>query len=127
MGNIAATPDQATHDQAISSPVDCASAPLAIPKRRETFADWLFAWLSDQAPDPLPPLQRIAADLPPFGHRIVTHYTIWNALAKLSREGRIAWRCGTRSLHRGHQAIRIIATGRVLKTAGCPFEPDAPR
>ena len=48
------------------------------------------------------------------------------ALVLLRRDGRILWRSGTRSEARGHQAIRVVATRKVLKTAGCPFEAPTP-
>lgn len=77
----------------------------------------LYAWLRCRESDELPRLRDIAEQA-----GITSHYVVWLALATLMRQGRITLRHGTRSLHRGHQAIRVLATGRVLKTAGCPFE-----
>lgn len=78
----------------------------------------LYAWLLAHDTDELPRLIDLAEAV-----GIASHYDVWGSLEMLVRHGRITRRNGTRSLHRGHQAIRILATGRVLKTTGCPFEP----
>lgn len=81
---------------------------------------WLMTWLKTRDSDVLPRMIEIARECP------LTHsyYDIDSALRFLQRRGRITWRTGTRSANRGHGAIRVNATGRVLKTAGCPFGPD---
>jgi hypothetical protein len=85
--------------------------------------EWLYRWLLMRESDVLPRLIDIARDAPEFRScRTATPYELWSALHRLSKSGRILWRCGTRSENRGHQAIRIRETGRVLKTAGCPFD-----
>lgn len=83
--------------------------------------DWLITWLTERESDTLPRLIQIANECPLTN----SYYDVDNALRWLRYRSKIAWRSGTRSENRGHSAIRIIATGRVLKTAGCPFEPPA--
>jgi hypothetical protein len=52
-------------------------------------------------------------------------WLVCGALALLASPANrfLVMRHGTRSQHRGHYAIRIVSTGKVLKTIGCPFEP----
>jgi hypothetical protein len=84
------------------------------------WATWLYRWLCDRETDVLPRLVGIASAAPYAG----SVYSVDTALRQLRKAGLIAWRTGTRSENRGHGAVRIIATGRILKTSGCPF--DAP-
>lgn len=77
----------------------------------------LLGWMRDHHGD-LPPLAIIATTL-----SVPTAMDAWSLLVRLQRNGVIAWRSGTRSEARGHQAIRVVATGKILKTRGCPFEP----
>jgi Bacterial regulatory proteins, gntR family len=83
-------------------------------------ANRLQDWLAAHPHDELPRLRAIGAAIGSTG------YDVWDALTLLEDDGKIVRRHGTRSENRGHQAIRIIATGRVLKTAGCPFDPPPP-
>ncbi len=45
------------------------------------------------------------------------------AFDALAKQGFLVMRHGTRSENRGHYAIRIVSTGKIIKTANCPFEP----
>jgi hypothetical protein len=80
---------------------------------------WVYYWLF-QHEGPLPKLADIAKQYP---RQRIEAYNIHQALASLNRSKRIRWRSGTRSLHRGHQAICIVSSGKVLKTIDCPFDP----
>lgn len=77
----------------------------------------LFLWLQAYQGD-LPKLSGVAKAVP-----LPSHYDAWDALDYLRKAGRIMWRSGTRQANRGHQAVRMLDTGKVLKTAGCPFDP----
>lgn len=65
----------------------------------------------------LPPLSEIARAI---GVQDATHAVtrVTSAIATLERRGLISW---TRPA-RGQHAIRIVATGAVLRSAGCPAE-----
>lgn len=80
----------------------------------EKLLDWLTEWQSDELPN-LTEIGRGLSD-PTDG------YGVHALLTTLKSDGKIAWRSGTRSENRGHQAVRLTS-GRVLKTVGCPFEP----
>lgn len=71
----------------------------------------------------LPHLSRLAELYPGSVHLT----KIDTELRWMVANGIITRRTGTVRENRGHAAIRVIATGRVLKTAGCPFEPPEPR
>jgi hypothetical protein len=79
-------------------------------------ADLLLAWLDVWGGEHLPPLAEIAKSL-----RFSSQYEVWGALSSLEKRSLIRWRHGTRSENRGHQAVQIVSSGKVLKTAGCPF------
>lgn len=87
--------------------------------RGEEMHTWLLTWLTERASDVLPRAKGIAAQCP----GVASVYSIDAALRHLAGKGAITRRTGTVSENRGHAAIRIVATGRVLKTPGCPFEP----
>lgn len=90
--------------------------------RDEEIRAWLLRWLIERESDVLPRVAAIAGQCPLTSD----HYTIDQNLRQLVKHGLIVRRTGTRLQNRGHAAIRIVATGRVLKTSGCPFEaPDA--
>jgi hypothetical protein len=93
---------------------------MSRPLNRNTvlLATWLYDWLLAHE-GPLPPLGEIAKLYKPFK---VEAYNLHAALRSLQTGSKLRWRSGTRSQHRGHQAIRIIQTGKVLKTSCCPFE-----
>lgn len=80
----------------------------------------LLAWLRSWQGPVLPRMGYIATLLPGRW----TAYTTCNVMATLASRREIDLRHGTRSLHKGHYAIRI--DGRVLKTEGCPFDPPDP-
>lgn len=82
-------------------------------------AEWLLDWLISRQSDMLPRMKEIGALCPEW----TDSHGIHNAFRELARKQRILWRAGTVSENRGHCAVRIIPSGRVLKTAGCPFEP----
>ncbi|MEJ0017508.1 MAG: hypothetical protein WDN25_13275 [Acetobacteraceae bacterium] len=79
--------------------------------------DWLAALDGD-----LPSLTGIADAI-----GAPSAYVVWSTLDRMRAAGVIAWRSGTRSENRGHQAIRLVATGKTLRTAGCPFDPPGDR
>lgn len=85
--------------------------------------DWLYRYLvAYSMAEPLPKLKTIAAAAP-ADVMVLDAYLVSGALDQLAEQGKIRYRHGTRSEHRGHQAIRIVVSGAVLKTAGCPFDP----
>lgn len=92
--------------------------PTRFRPRPPEIADWLLKWLTERESDVLPRMIDIARECPVTN----TYYAIDATLRALRSKGFIAWRSGTRSENRGHSAIRVISTGRVLKTAGCPFD-----
>ena len=75
----------------------------------------------------LPRLVELAAMLRFGDRRVVDHYQVHDALRWLWHHRMIAWKHGTRSRDRGHQAIRLAASGHTMKTAGCPFDAPHPR
>jgi hypothetical protein len=81
-------------------------------------AVWLLSWLTSKETDTLPRLTAIGLLAP----HVTDSYGVHQALVRLRKQRSILWRCGTRGEDRGHQAIRVVATGRVLTTEGCPFE-----
>ncbi len=54
-------------------------------------------------------------------------YDVACAFYRLVKRGTIALNSGTRSYARGHFALRIVSTGTVLRTVGCPFNPPDAR
>ena len=90
--------------------------------RAEALYRLLLDFAETRPVPPLPRLGRLAALVPDT----FSAYEVYNALSILRNSGRIRWQSGTRSVARGHQAIRIVATGAVLRTAGCPFEAPLP-
>jgi len=100
-------------------------------ERSALLREWTYRFLLGLDPQkPIPSMTTIGlAFSAATGVRFVRHrgkYAVLmnEALIGLERRGLILRRHGTRSEHRSHQAIRIVSTGNVLKTAGCPF--DAP-
>lgn len=88
-------------------------------RNQHTVARWLLQWLADRETEILPRMRVIAGFCPEPVHstRIDTE------LRWLVKEGLITRRTGGRRELRGHAAIRVVASGRVFKTSGCPFEP----
>lgn len=84
--------------------------------QRAATAGILYEWLATQD-EVIPSLGGIAQAMGG-----ADAYRIHGLLTQLRGQARISWRSGTRSERRGHQAIRL-ASGKVLKTVGCPFEP----
>ncbi len=81
-------------------------------------AQALYGWLLRHPPDqPLPRAAEIAtaAGLPDAG-------IVCNMFDRLSSgPQRVIYHVhGTRSRYRGHRAVRLLLTGRVLATDGCP-------
>lgn len=92
--------------------------------RHTVLTGWLHDFLcSLNADEPLPRPAEIARIFRRSTGGAGDAYLVCGALLSLDQRGFIALRHGTRTEHRGHQAVRIIATGAVLKTEGCPFEP----
>lgn len=75
-----------------------------------------MAWLRQHQGEVISSLTSIAKAL---GLREA--YYVSQALTALQRRGIITWRHGTRSKDRGHQAIRVLATGRCYHTENCPW------
>jgi len=95
--------------------------------RRTQISDWLFGFLSDlPSGATLPWLSEIARHGPHIDRLRTTHEDIRRSLGQLQQRRLITWRSGTNFHHRGHQALRLIATGRVIKTYDCPFDPPQP-
>lgn len=88
--------------------------------RMKQCAAGLMDFLTMLPDGPLPRMAEIAKQLPGGPWEA---YNVAMAMEALSTQRRIAMRHGTRSAHRGHYALRIVLTGRELKTEGCPFEP----
>jgi hypothetical protein len=83
--------------------------------------DLLYAWLTARSPAELPRPFEIAAALPGIGG--------WRAVAlafrSLERRGLIEERHGTRGTPPFHRLVRIVATGKEMRTAGCPLTFDS--
>ncbi len=88
----------------------------------EQRADALYKWLIERPPGALPRLAAIAAAL----REMETVAAVSDAFRLLVRQGRIEQRHGTLRLARGHRLVRIVATGALLQTAGCPLTFDSP-
>lgn len=86
---------------------------------RQVNANWLLGWMIDRQSDVLPRLTELGSLMP----EKTDGYGAHDVLKALHVQGRISWRSGTVSEARGHQAVKILPSGRVLKTEGCPFEP----
>lgn len=84
---------------------------------RRAICEWLDAQPHDA---PLPRMSELAASMPDAAR--ANAYAVCGALVVLERSGAIVMRHGTRSEARGHYAIRVVATGHVHRTKGCPFE-----
>jgi hypothetical protein len=94
---------------------------MSQPLRGAGCAEALKLFLQDVGDKPLPRLRDIALKMP---IRLSADAWLVSAgLEILARRNVIAMRHGTRTEARGHYAIRVMATGQVLKTDGCPFEP----
>jgi hypothetical protein len=84
-------------------------------------ADALYALLLDCLTGPLPHSAVILRALP----ELRTTSGVSSAFRSLERRGRIEQRFGTRHCQ-GHRIVRIVATGAVLRTAGCELTFDDP-
>lgn len=82
-------------------------------------AGWLLEWLAARETDDLPVIKTLETLYP----GIASGYTIDQAFRLLVRQGAVTRRTGTRMVGKGHAAVRVIATGRVFRTQGCPFQP----
>ena len=98
-----------------------ATSPAARNSRVNQVATWLLEYLGQRESDVLPHLRAFEHLYP----GMVSLYTIDQAFRLLVRQSAITRRTGTRHIGRGHAAVRIIATGRVFRTDGCPFDPPA--
>jgi hypothetical protein len=80
----------------------------------------LYRWLLARNSDALPRTEAILAALPTLG----SGGQVGNAFRSLARQGLIEQRHGTLRRASGHRIVRIVATGRVLSTEGCPLSLD---
>ncbi len=85
-------------------------------------ADALYSWLTERSSGVLPRIAVIATALPQIGGQAMVR----DAFRLLARQGRIEQRHGTLRMSRGHRIVRIVATGVVLRTVGCPITFDSP-
>jgi hypothetical protein len=85
-------------------------------------ADALYDWLISRNDDELPRCHTILALLPCMADPSALH----RAFRHLATQRRIEQRYGTRETSRGHRIVLIVATGAILKTAGCPLTVNDP-
>lgn len=81
-------------------------------------AQVFYEWIVARDDLELPRLHEICPQLEP----LVDPYRLATAIQWLARQGMIDVRHGKRSHHRGHYVIRVRSTGRIYRTAACPFE-----
>jgi hypothetical protein len=84
-------------------------------------ANALYTWLTSLNHSELPGLIAIAAAAPGTG----TPKQVFEAFSLLARHGRIDQRHGTPGHAKGHRLVRIVASGAVFKTPGCPLTFDS--
>jgi hypothetical protein len=77
-------------------------------------------WLLFRPPPELPSFAEIRRAVP----ELRTKLGVFDAFQSLARQGRIEYRHGSRNRDRGHRIVRIVATGAVLRTVGCPLTFD---
>jgi ribosomal protein S25 len=85
-------------------------------------ADTLHAWLTARPTDELPKYTAILKSLP----CMTAPGALFQAFHRLMVQGGIEQRHGTRGIAKGHRVVLIVATGKILKTAGCPLTLDSP-
>lgn len=85
-------------------------------------ADTLYAWLTARPTDELPKYTAILKSLP----CMTAPGALFQAFHRLMVQGRIEQRHGTRGIAKGHRIVLIVATGKILKTAGCRLTLDSP-
>jgi hypothetical protein len=80
-------------------------------------ADLLHDWLIARGDGSLPRSSAILRAVPELG----SIERVGNAFRSLARQGRIEQRHGTIRAGYGHRIVRIVTTGAVLRTEGCPL------
>jgi hypothetical protein len=85
-------------------------------------ADTLYIWLAARPTDELPKYNAILRSLPCMS----TPGALFQAFHRLAVQGRINQRHGSAGVAKGHRIVLMVASGKILKTAGCPLTLDSP-